>query len=339
MARLKGIYVLDEFGYKNVYGPDEKRDLHALIDIEPTFYRAKQVRDNPELLRDVDVILSSWGGPTLDESFLAAAPKLKALFYGAGSVSGVITEAAWERGVVVTSAYAANAVPVVEYTLSMILFTLKHGFRFSRAVREMQGYPRAWVTPGAYGTTVGLVSLGMIARMLIERLRTFDVKIAAFDPFLSTEDANKLGVKQMSLEELFRTSDVVSLHTPLLAETRGMITGALIDSMKQGSTLINTARGGVIRESELIDVLTRRHDLQAVLDVTDPEPPVKGSPLFTLPNVVLTPHIAGSRDAECQRMGRLMVDELRRYINGEPMKWAVTRELAEKSSHRPAVKK
>jgi phosphoglycerate dehydrogenase-like enzyme len=260
------------------------------------------------------------------------------MFYGAGSVAGILTDAAWDRGVVVTSAYAANAVPVVEYALGMILISLKHAFRLARMVRDKHAYPKNYITPGAYGTTIGLVSVGMIARLLIERLRTFDLKLIAYDPFLGTKEANELGVKQVSMDELFRTSDVVSLHTPLLAETRGTITGAMIDSMKPGATLINTSRGAIIREAEMIDVLTRRHDLQAVLDVADPEPPAAGSALYTLPNIVLTPHIAGSRDAECARMGREMVNELRRFLSGEPVKWAVTRELAAKSSHRPMAR-
>jgi phosphoglycerate dehydrogenase-like enzyme len=107
-----------------------------------------------------------------------------------------------------------------------------------------------------------------------------------------------------------------------------MITGAHIASMKQGATFINTARGAIVRENEMIEVLKQRPDLQAVLDVTYPEPPAAGSPLYTLPNVILTPHIAGSMDAECRRMGRYMVEELRRYVAGKPLRWEVTREAA-----------
>ncbi len=335
MGRLKGIYVLSEYAFRYCYGPDEKRDLQQLIDIENVQYTPRDLVERPELLRDVNVLVSAWGAPKLDAAFLARAPNLNAMFYAAGSVAGIITEEAWDRGVVITSAYAANGVPVVEYTLGMILVCLKHGFQMARMVREWHAYPSDYVLPGAYGTTIGLVSLGIIARTLIDRLRPFDMKLVAWDPFLSDEEANELGIRRVSLEELFRISDVVSVHTPLLPETVGTITGALIDSMKRGATLINTARGAIIRETEMIEVLSRRQDLQAVLDVTDPEPPVKDSPLYTLPNVVLTPHTAGSRDAECARMGREMVNELQRYIKGEPLKWAVTRELAAKSSHRP----
>src|SRR5439155_15284758 len=111
---------------------------------------------------------------------------------------------------------------------------------------------------------------------------------------------------------------------PVVPETVGMITGALVDSMWPGATLINTARGVIVREAEMVEVLSRRPDLQAVLDVSDPvEPPAADSPLYALENVVLTPHIAGSAGPECRRMGRYMVEELRRYLAGEPLKWQV----------------
>jgi phosphoglycerate dehydrogenase-like enzyme len=151
--------------------------------------------------------------------------------------------------------------------------------------------------------------------------------VVAHDPFLDAQRAKELDVIPVSLEQLFAESDVVSLHTPNLPSTRGMITGQLLASMKPGATFINTARGAVVREQELIEVARQRPDLQFVLDVTDPEPPAAGSPLYTLPNVVYTPHIAGSVNNECSRMGVLMLDELKRYLAGQPLQWAVTRHM------------
>jgi phosphoglycerate dehydrogenase-like enzyme len=144
----------------------------------------------------------------------------------------------------------------------------------------------------------------------------------------SEEKASRLGAEKCSLEAIFNRSDVVSLHTPWLKETEGMITGEHLALMKPNATFINTARGAVVREQEMIEVLQQRPDLFAILDVTYPEPPKPGSPLYTLPNVILTPHIAGSLDNECQRMGRYMVDELERYLAGEPLQWAISREKA-----------
>jgi len=152
--------------------------------------------------------------------------------------------------------------------------------------------------------------------------------VIAYDPFVSAEDAAALGVTLCGLDEIFQRADVVSLHTPWLPETVGMITGAHLAAMQPGATFINTARGAVVREQEMIEVLQQRPDLLAVLDVTHPEPPVTGSPFYTLPNVILTPHIAGSMDNECRRMGRIVVEELQRYLKGEPLRWSISRQQA-----------
>jgi len=145
---------------------------------------------------------------------------------------------------------------------------------------------------------------------------------------VTDEIAKDLNVQLCSLETLFEQCDVVSLHTPWLKETEGMITGKHIASMKPGATFINTSRGAIVNEPEMINVLKERPDLFAVLDVTYPEPPQPGSDLYTLPNVILTPHIAGSMNGECRRMGRYMVEELQRYLSGQPLQWQITKERA-----------
>ena len=162
------------------------------------------------------------------------------------------------------------------------------------------------------------------------------MNVLVYDPFVAEHDAAALDVELVSLEAIFQRCDVVSLHTPSFPETRGMVTGNHIAYMKPGATFINTARGELVREAEMIEVLSMRRDLQAVLDVTYPEPPAADSPLYTLENVVLTPHIAGSAGAECRRMGRYMVEELQRYLAGEPLVYGLKRESVMRTSHRPA---
>ena len=325
---LNAIYILGDGVFDLVYGPDEQRDIAARVNVLAAPCNAAAIVKRPEILHEADVVLSSWGMAVLDETLLGAAPRLKAVFYGAGSVKGFVTDAFWQRDIVLSSAWGANAVPVSEFTLATILLSLKHAFRLNRAYCGAQARPADRAVPGAYGTTVGLVSLGMIGRLVRDRLRPFDVKILAYDPFVKANDAAALGVTMVPLDVLFRESDVISLHTPWLKETEGMITGSLLASMKPGATFINTARGAVVRETEMIDVLKRRPDLSAVLDVTYPEPPVAGSPLYTLPNVFLTPHIAGSMANECRRMGRFMVEELDRFLTGQPLAWQIDKAKA-----------
>jgi phosphoglycerate dehydrogenase-like enzyme len=325
---LKGLYLLNTDAYDKIYGVSERDSIANLVDIYAPQQTVISVKNDPSILADADVIFSGWGMIKLDEVILEAAPNLKAVFYGSGSVRGFVTEQAWDRGVVITSAYAANAVPVVEYTLAQILFSLKRGWYYVYTIKENGMYPEMTPVPGGYGSTVGIISLGMIGRMVVERLRTYDLNVLAYDPFVTPSQGNELGVRMCSLEEVFTNADVVSLHTPWLPETVGMITGQHLTSMKTGTTFINTARGAIVREQEMIEVLQLRPDLYAVLDVTYPEPPEPGSLLYTLPNVVLTPHIAGSLFNECQRMGYYMVEELKRYINDMPLKWSISREQA-----------
>ena len=189
---------------------------------------------------------------------------------------------------------------------------------------------------GGYGSTVGLISLGAIGRIVAPRLHAAapDVRVLAHDPFVGSDEAARLGVELVSLDEIFTSSDVVSLHTPWLPETERMIRGAHFARMKTGATFLNTARGAVVAEDEMTVVLETRPDLTALLDVTHPEPPLPDSPLWTLPNVFLTPHIAGSVGDECRRLGRYMLDELRRYLAGEPLRYRIRPDAAAHTSHR-----
>lgn len=326
---LKGLYILDERSYERIYGEDEQRDIAKLVDIYAPVQTRTSIRENLSLLNQVEVIFSGWGGPSMDEEFLNAAPNLKSVFYGAGSIKGVVTPDFWDRGIIITSAYAANGIPVAEFTLSQILFCLKLGWQFVISIKQEGRYPREKMTvPGGYNSTVGIISLGMIGRYVCEMLKQFEINVIAYDPYIDEDTAQELGVELCSLDEIFSRSDVVSLHTPWLKETEGMITGRHFDLMKLNASFINTARGAVVREDEIIEVLKRRPDLMAILDVTYPEPPRPESPLYSLPNVILTPHIAGSMDKECNRMGRYMVEELERYVQGEELKWQITEEQA-----------
>jgi phosphoglycerate dehydrogenase-like enzyme len=262
----------------------------------------------------------------MDETFLTHAPCLRAVLYGAGSIRGFTSDALWERGILVTSAQKANALSTAEYTLATILLSLKHGWRLAAQTRREQRFPARDDVPGVYGATIGIISLGLVGRQVRELLRPFYLRVLAYDPYVSPEEAAMLDVSLCSLETLFREAQIVTLHTPLLPETVGMVRGLHLASMTYGSTFINTARGGLVQHEEMIKVLEQRRDLHAVLDVTDPEPPLPGSPLYTLPNITLTPHIAGSLGSERRRLGQVMVAELQRFIAGEPLQYAITRD-------------
>jgi phosphoglycerate dehydrogenase-like enzyme len=166
----------------------------------------------------------------------------------------------------------------------------------------------------------------MIGSGVLERLKEYDVVTFCHDPYLSEDRARRLATRPASLEELFSECDLVTLHAASIPETAGMITGEHFRRMKEGSVFINTARGRIVREGEMIEVL-REGKILAFIDVTDPEPPEADSPLYTLPNVFLTPHIAGPVGDEVRRQGELVLQELRRFLNGEPPLHPVTRDM------------
>jgi phosphoglycerate dehydrogenase-like enzyme len=321
---IKGLYLLDKRAFQLIYGPEIRQQIEQWVDIVAPPQTSESLAENPSMLEAVDLIFSGWGCPVFTDDLLAHAPNLKVVFYGAGSIRYLVTEAFWARKILISTAYRANDIPVCEFTLAQIILSLKRYWQHVQRVKETGAWWDHLPVAGAYGTTVGLISLGMIGGMVADRLKTLDVSVLAYDPYVSSDKAAKLGVELRTLEEVFRQSDVVSLHTPWLPETEGMITGAHFASMKEGATFINTARGAIVREDELVSVLKQRSDLYALLDVTWPEPPGSDSPLWTLPNIVITPHIAGSLDRECQRNGQYVVDELKRYLSGEALRYSIT---------------
>ncbi|WP_188192069.1 hydroxyacid dehydrogenase [Nonomuraea sp. SYSU D8015] len=319
---LNGLYVMDPHRFDDVYGPEARAAIERHLAIASPPLTADRL--TPDVLSDLQVLVTGWGAPRLDAALLAAAPKLSLVLYGAGSIRPMVTPEMWDRGVRVTSAATANATPVAEFALSQILYALKHGWRYVLTARAAAAPAARGNEIGAYGAVVGLVSLGATGRATARLLAHHDLVVQAHDPYADPAEAERLGVRLVGLAELFATSDVVSLHAPLTPETHGLVGAALLESMKPDATLINTARGGLVDETALVDVLGRRTDLFAVLDVTDPEPPVAGSPLFTMPNIVVTPHVAGSLGHERRRHGQTMAEELARYVAGEPLLYEIT---------------
>ena len=278
-------------------------------------------------LAEADVLFATWGMPKLDEEFLAAAPRLKAVFYAAGSVKCFATPESYKRGILISSAWQANAIPVAEYSHATILLGLTGFWSSQRLARAGKFSHQHSPVAGAFHSNVGLVSLGAIGRLVAGHLAKHEINILAYDPYATPAAAAALGVTLVSLQELFAKSHVVSLHTPWLPETEKMINGPLLRSMPEGATLINTSRGAVIDETDLCQVLAERQDITAILDVTHPEPPLPDSPLRTLENVVLTPHLAGSVGGEIARMGYWMNDELDLYLAGKPLQHGVSEDM------------
>lgn len=279
-------------------------------------------------LAQVEVGFSTWGMPNFDDAQLDAMPKLRAIFYAAGSVQG-FARRYLERGIEVFSGWTANGVPVAEWTLAQILLAGKGAARNERQMRAARSRNGAHRGRGNFGATTSILGAGVIGRRVIELLQPFELHICVFDPFLSDEAALALGVEKVDLETAFARGDVVSNHIANLPATQEMLTGAHFDSMPENATFINTGRGQTVRESEMIAVLERRSDLTAQLDVTHPEPPLPDSPLWSLENVFLTAHLAGSLGDEVVRMADYMISEFDAWQNGKPTRFSVTLAMLE----------
>lgn len=320
---LRGLYVMNDDVFNDVFGPEERQAIERYVTVGHGQLNETTLRAHPEYLADIDVLLTSWGCPQLDAELLTNAPRLRAVFYAAGSVQKVVTPRVWERDIVVVSAKDGIAIRVAEFATSIIFLSLKHFWRYERAIKAEGRWVKRWPVPGTVASTIGVVSLGSVGRVVAERLAGSDLTVMAYDPYASPELAERVNCALVPLDELFRTSDVVSLHAPLLPETTGMVCAELLASMKEGATLINSSRGGVVDHEALVTVLANRPDLTAVLDVTDPEPPPSGSALYSLPNVVMTPHIAGNLSRERRALGRGIADEVQRFASGQALQWAV----------------
>ncbi|MEV5257096.1 hydroxyacid dehydrogenase [Streptomyces anulatus] len=316
---------------EQLFGARQRARLTALVDTDPGLVAHRLADPTPEVARALagaELLITCWGAPPLTADVLAAAPRLRAVVHAAGSVKHHITPACWERGLRVTSAAGANALPVAEYTLAAILLAGKNVLPAARRYRELRA-PHDWRAElaghGNYRRCVGIVGASRIGRRVIELLRPFDLEVLLFDPYVDAGTAARLGAEQVGLDELCARSRIVSVHAPELPATRHMIGAAQLAAMPDGATLINTSRGSLIDGDALLPELVSGR-LNAVLDVTEPEVPPASSPLYDLPNVLLTPHVAGSLGDEIHRLADFALDEVARYASGLPFADPVTPE-------------
>ena len=313
-----------------VYDDENLATLQRLTGVEKRVYTKAEVLSDPARFAEVRYIFSTWHMPVMSEEEIATAfPALEALFYGAGTVQQ-FARPFLARGVKVYSAWAANAVPVAEMTVAEILLANKGYYLTSRLYREAgRAAARAAFDAcrGNYGETVGIIGAGMVGKLVIEMLKRYRLKVIVFDPFLPDETAAALDVQKCSLEELFSRAFVVSNHLANNEQTKGMLTYAHFSAMRENAVFINTGRGAQVVEDDLVRILTERPDLTALLDVTYPEPPVEGHPFYTLPNCLLTPHIAGSAGDEVARMGLYMCHECEAYLAGEQTRYEVSEKM------------
>lgn len=303
-----------------VIAPDELARLRSAADVIVAT-ELSELLHHPEVARIVAVV-TGWGTPLLDASALALLPGVQLIAHAAGTVRHLVGREPWDLGVTVTSAADVNAEPVADFCLAYVVLALKGLGR-----GDVRRGPGRAAARGIYDADVGLVSFGAVASRLAVRLRGLDARVRVWDPVIDPEELSRAGVlHEPDLGALFERSAVVSVHTPLIpGVTERTVRGEHLDRLPCFATLINTSRGPIIDEPAMVQVLTRRPDLTAVLDVTDHEPLAQDDPLQHLSNVVLTGHTAGSVGSECFRLGASAVDRVLEWLRNGSVAQSVGR--------------
>ncbi|MCP2322006.1 phosphoglycerate dehydrogenase-like enzyme [Hamadaea flava] len=336
MHRPQALLVMRPDSFRLQFGPAEMRRLRSLADLgDPIWSDDLDAPHTRARLAETEVLLTSWGCPTLTADRLDSAPKLRAVLHCAGSVRSLVSDEVWNRGILVTSGAEANATPVAEFTLAAIIFAGKKAHLLAAEARANRA---DWYSVAAredlsnFGRTIGVLGFSRIGRRVVERLQTLDTaEVLVTDPYADAASVAAAGGRLVDLDELLTRSEILSLHLPELPQTRNAIGVRELALLPDGATVINTARGGVIDHVALErECATGR--LNAVLDVTEPEPLPEDSLLYQLPNVMITPHIAGSLGSETRRMSAQALSELERFIAGVPPIDAVTSEVLEVSA-------
>jgi phosphoglycerate dehydrogenase-like enzyme len=332
VRRPETMLVMDAGWLRTQFGAAELARLAAAATLSDpmaaTELSSAPVRDR---LAVVEVLITSWGCPLLDRGVLGHAPRLRAVLHAAGSVRGHVSQAVFDRGIRVTTAADANAQPVARYTLAAILWAVKKVpflAADARAHRDDWSYRQEHGELSGTARTVVLVGFSRVGRRVARLLQLVGVTgVLVADPFADPADVAAAGAELVTLTEALPRADVLSLHAPLLPATRHMIGDAELAALPPGATLVNTARGGLVDHAALEKAC--RAGLHAILDVTEPEPLPRSSVLYELPNVMITPHVAGSLGAETRMLAASALTELERYAAGLPPLAAVTAESLE----------
>lgn len=277
-------------------------------------------------LQDAEVLVTAWGFPRLDADVLAHAPRLRLVVHTGASVRFLASDALFARGIHLTQAGAAMARPVAEVALTFTLALLHQVHRFDHALRTGQQWSRAKANRPRHelaGSRIGVIGASRTGRAYMRMATALGAKVSVYDPYLSPRDAARLDVRVRSLQQVLATSRVVAVHAPAIEETRHLLGPRELALLPDGAGLVNTARSWLVDQDALLAEL-RSGRIDAALDVYDEEPLPVTSPFRALPGVLLTPHEAGGTIEARRRAGQLAVDEIRRYLRGEPLHHEIT---------------
>ena len=301
------------------------KKLEALGDVVYNDGEAS-VESAKKFIKDADVAITSWGSVPLSAEILDECPNLKLVLHAAGSVKPIVCDDLWNKGVRVTASAAMLSMGVSETALGFTIAASKNFFALNENLHNGGWAEGKENIRELYELNIGVIGGGWAGRHYIELMQAFDVDIFLYDPFVTDEQCEKMGCKKASLEEVLKNSDIISIHAPSIPETNNMFNAQTLAMMKKDAVLINTARGSIIDEKALYEHMKAGNLKYACLDVFEPEPPAADHPLRTLPNVIMTPHLAGLAANGLKKIGKHCCEEIERFLNGEKMMCEVTKE-------------
>ncbi|MGN1075160.1 MAG: hydroxyacid dehydrogenase [Eubacteriales bacterium] len=278
-----------------------------------------------------DIAITSWGNTTLHREILDCAPGLRLIVHAAGSIKPIVCDEVWERGIRVTGSPKPLGMGVAETALGFTISASKNYYNLNANLHANgpwhEGYDNI---RELYDLTVGVIGAGWAGGHYLELMQNFGVETLLYDPYCSEEKAARLHTTLASFEEVLRRSDIISIHAPNIPETYHMFNAETLGWMKKDAVLINTARGAIVDEHALYEHMAAGNLKYACLDVFDPEPMEADNPLRTLPNVILTPHLAGLAQNGKLRIGMHAADEIEKFLSGRPMDCEATKEMLAK---------
>ena len=279
-------------------------------------------------IKNADIAITSWGNGLFTEDILDKAPDLKLIAHAAGTVKVIVTDEVWERKIRVTGSPKPLGEGVGETALGFTLSASKNFYNFSSVIhsggwRDKSGGEALEL----YDIVIGVIGAGWAGRHYIRLLKNFDVDVILYDPYVGDKKAEEMGVKKVDFETLLKESDIVSVHAPSIPETNHMFNSDTFKLMKKDAVLINTARGSIIDEKALAEHMKAGNLKYACLDVYDPEPPAKDSPLRDIPNIIMLPHVAGLSANGRKKIGMHIAKEIELFLSGERMECEVTRDM------------
>jgi phosphoglycerate dehydrogenase-like enzyme len=328
MSKPKILYIPTNSHTERVFKKETYQRMLDQFDVKVnstnTNYTTEKIAEE---IKGFDGLVTGWGTPNLGEAIFENADKLGIIAHSAGSVKGFLRGVAEKyiipRNICVFSANKAIAYNVAEATVGLLIMTCRRFMDHTLAIREGLWHSDV-PSNGLYltGSTVGIISASTVGRIVIELLKPFKVKILVYDPYLSDWDAGRMGIQKVGLDELFASSDFVSLHAPSISETNKMVGANQLKALRDGAVLINTSRGSVIDHDALLAELQTGR-ISAALDVTTPEPLTPDSPFRKLKNVILTPHVSGAGFYGYYMIGTTTLQALEDFFADKPVDGAV----------------